>query len=669
MTTYGAPGVYVNQTPATVTTSAGNIPGEAVAAFAANYNAGPTVPTFITNWNQFSQLFGGFKSGSSSVLPFAVYQYFSNGGTGCFVFRVANSDAVQAAMTVADTNGPELAPPIAPVLTQQAGSSTIAAGTYKVETTYVNTDGETTAGPSSTIVVASSNVNTITITSPVTSLNATGWYAYVTQAGGSTYTRQQTLGSPTAIGTNLTLSAPPTSSGANPPVNNTTGVACMTVTALYPGAWGSNIYITIVPTSGTATALFNLQVYQGGTGPVNLVESWNGVSLNPTAPRYAPGMVNSTTAGSKYIKLSNFPTASTYVAGTSDPYQITTPTALGTITGSGQPAIISSTVGADGSTPIDLTWAITAGAFGTAPGSPPVWHQGSLASLSNQILNLNLPDASANGAVNYTLVNNIITWAQIVGNVYLLVDGFFGGGVATSAVVASNYTSMTQSGGSIVNASTVASIYGPWLSISDPSAGTSGATRWVPPSGAVLGYWAQNDVQNNVAQSPAGTTAVLSAVALEAYFTGTDLANLESAQINPIKSVPNSGFCVYGVLTTSPGYPNRYINISRTLMKIQHDLQFLTAFAVFQNNNSVLWQNVATVITNYLTQEMQDGLLAGTTPADSFNVICDGTVNTPTTIAAGIVNAQVAVAVSAPAEFVVITLSQMATGATTTVSS
>ena len=179
----------------------------------------------------------------------------------------------------------------------------------------------------------------------------------------------------------------------------------------------------------------------------------------------------------------------------------------------------------------------------------------------------------------------------------------------------------------------------------------------------------ENLVQNNVAQSPAGTTAVLSAVALEAYFTGTDLANLESAQINPIKSVPNSGFCVYGVLTTAPGYPNRYINISRTLMKIQHDLQFLTAFAVFQNNNSVLWQNVATVITNYLTQEMQDGLLAGTTPADSFNVICDSTVNTPTTIAAGIINAQVAVAVSAPAEFVVITLSQMATGATTTISS
>ena len=252
MTTYGAPGVYVNQTPATVTTSAGNIPGEAVAAFAANYNTGPTVPTFITSWNQFSQLFGGFKSGSSSVLPFAVYQYFSNGGNGCFVFRVANSDAVQAALTIADTNGPELASPLAPTLTQQAGSSTIAAGTYKVETTYVNTDGETTAGPSSTIVVASSNVNTITITSPVTSLNATGWYAYVTQAGGSTFTRQQTLGSPTAIGTNLTLSAPPTSSGLAPPVTNTTGVACMTVMCS-----SSSIRARIVP---SVTANFGAMI-------------------------------------------------------------------------------------------------------------------------------------------------------------------------------------------------------------------------------------------------------------------------------------------------------------------------------------------------------------------------------------------------------------------------
>ena len=212
-------------------------------------------------------------------------------------------------------------------------------------------------------------------------------------------------------------------------------------------------------------------------------------------------------------------------------------------------------------------------------------------------------------------------------------------------------------------------IYGPWMSIIDPAAGTSSATKWVPPGGAVLGQWAVNDNQNNVAQTPAGTQTSVTAVALEAYFTPTDLGNLETSRINPIKIVPNTGFCIFGGLTTAAGYPAKYININRTLMKLQHDLQAITAFAVFQNNDSVLWSNMSTAITGYLTSEMQDGLLAGNTPSTSFQVICDSTVNTPNTIAAGMVNATVAVALAAPAEFVVISLTQMASGSSATVSS
>ena len=100
-------------------------------------------------------------------------------------------------------------------------------------------------------------------------------------------------------------------------------------------------------------------------------------------------------------------------------------------------------------------------------------------------------------------------------------------------------------------------------------------------------------------------------------------------------------------------------------MKIAHDMVYLTNFAIFQNNTPQLWQAIATVLTNYLVQQMQSGLLSGSTPGDAFLVVCDDTVNTPATIQAGIVNASVAVAVAAPAEFVVINLSQMVSGATT----
>jgi phage tail sheath protein FI len=330
---------------------------------------------------------------------------------------------------------------------------------------------------------------------------------------------------------------------------------------------------------------------------------------------------------------------------------------------------VSSTPGTDGSTPIDLFEALS----GTADVTT-TWPQGSFAQLSNQILNINLPDASGvqggTPAVNYTLINNVITWANGMQNVFLVVDGMYNGGFGSSQTVAASYTAMTAgSGGSTVQPSANVAIYGPWLSIVDPASGTSNATRWVPPGGAVLGVWAANDAQYNAAQTPAGTQAVVNAVALETYFGPTDLAALETAHINPIKIVPATGFCIFGGLTTSPGYPAKYININRALMKLAHDLTFITSYAVFKNNDYVLWQALTTTITNYLTQEMQDGLLAGNAPSNSFQVICDDTVNTPTTIAAGMVNATVSVALAAPAEFVVINLTQMASGATTSISS
>jgi hypothetical protein len=109
-----------------------------------------------------------------------------------------------------------LAAPAAPAPTHASTGGTVAAGTYGVKATYVNGNGETVASAAGT-VTTTGTTSTITVPSPSAETGATGWYAYVTQAGGSTYTRQQTAGQPTAIGTALTLTAPPTSTGATAP--------------------------------------------------------------------------------------------------------------------------------------------------------------------------------------------------------------------------------------------------------------------------------------------------------------------------------------------------------------------------------------------------------------------------------------------------------------------
>ena len=101
----------------------------------------------------------------------------------------------------------------------------VASGVYTVATTYMNAAGETIASAAGT-VTTTGTTSTITVPAPSAPPGATGWYAYVSQAGGSTLTRQQA--SPSAIGTALTLTAPPTSTGAAPPAANTTGTSVTT---------------------------------------------------------------------------------------------------------------------------------------------------------------------------------------------------------------------------------------------------------------------------------------------------------------------------------------------------------------------------------------------------------------------------------------------------------
>ena len=50
-------------------------------------------PQLITSWTQFTTKFGDFQAGNN-VLAHAVFGFFNNGGTACFVQRVANAGDV-----------------------------------------------------------------------------------------------------------------------------------------------------------------------------------------------------------------------------------------------------------------------------------------------------------------------------------------------------------------------------------------------------------------------------------------------------------------------------------------------------------------------------------------------------------------------------------------------
>jgi len=57
-------------------------------------------PQLITNWSQYVQRFGGFVQGA--YLPHAVYGYFHNGGSRCYVVSVKTIGKAQAALLGAD---------------------------------------------------------------------------------------------------------------------------------------------------------------------------------------------------------------------------------------------------------------------------------------------------------------------------------------------------------------------------------------------------------------------------------------------------------------------------------------------------------------------------------------------------------------------------------------
>ena len=80
---------------------------------------------------------------------------------------------------------------------------------------------------------------------------------------------------------------------------------------------------------------------------------------------------------------------------------------------------------------------------------------------------------------------------------------------------------------------------------------------------------------------------------------------------------------------------------------------------VFEANNSTTWSTLKATVGNFLVNQWQSGLLAGLSPEDAFEVsIGLGVTMTPNDILDGILKMSVKVAITRPAEFIVITFEQ-----------
>jgi uncharacterized protein len=214
-----------------------------------------------------------------------------------------------------------------------------------------------------------------------------------------------------------------------------------------------------------------------------------------------------------------------------------------------------------------------------------------------------------------------------------------------------------------------AALYYPYLLSPNPLSTVSGATLRLPPSGFVAGIYASTDQSRGVWKAPAGLATVLTnanGVVPEGVMTDMQAGVLNPAAINAIRTFPGQGTVVFGArtvlgATTDTAYQQwRYIPVRRTALFIEQTLYANLGWAVFEPNDTPLWNAIQSSVSRFMLSLFQQGAFQGTTPSQAFLVKCDSSTTTQDDIDNGIVNVLVGFAPLSPAEFVIIQITQLA---------
>ena len=203
-------------------------------------------------------------------------------------------------------------------------------------------------------------------------------------------------------------------------------------------------------------------------------------------------------------------------------------------------------------------------------------------------------------------------------------------------------------------------VYFPWLKMPDLT-GRSPEPIDVPPSGYVAGMYARIDARRGVWKAPAGTEAVLGgAVGLVTDLTDVQHGNLNKSpkSVCVIRKFPASGIVLWGARTLSSDPEYQYIPVRRMAIMLRVSIFNGIQWAVFEPNDQELWSQLRLNISSFMMTLFRQGAFQGSTPSQAFFVKCDGETTTQDDINLGIVNVLVGFAPLKPAEFIVVKISQ-----------
>ena len=196
-------------------------------------------------------------------------------------------------------------------------------------------------------------------------------------------------------------------------------------------------------------------------------------------------------------------------------------------------------------------------------------------------------------------------------------------------------------------------IYYPWLSVTRDSSG--GPAHVIPPCGAITGSTARNDRLAGLSRGPANL-ALTGVVDVSVPMTLALQDVLYPLGVNCVRKLGDGVVAAWGARTLTADSPHRYVNVRRILLAVVKGLTQQLAWSVFEPNDSALWARIEGSLRAFLSALLVGGLTAGQTAAEAFFVRCDATTTPKDARDAGIVYADVGVALSAPAEFILLTV-------------
>jgi phage tail sheath protein FI len=421
------------------------------------------------------------------------------------------------------------------------------------------------------------------------------------------------------------------------------------ISAINEGAWGGTtagqpgISVQILPSSNPDQNNFKLSVfYDPGTGPA-VVETYdpvtfqNSPSLQPGAPNPADDVVAAVNSRSEYIAVTAPATA--LPAGT---------------------ARIALQGGSDGSAPrsLDLIGAPAPNSTVTGTGLHAL----------DKITDVNLIAIPGQG--DQSTVSAGVEYCK---NQRQLQDCFFIGDMGT---IVGGVPSARQDGASLtVNtisdavgfvappldraAGDFGAVYFPWIWSTDPIGRGRNPKILLPPSGFVAGIYARIDNSRGVFKAPAGIEAgVAGALSVATTVSDVEQDRLNPISVNVVRSVPGSGYVVWGARTFGSDASWRYIPVRRMAIFLRVSIYYGIQWAVFEPNDEPLWAALRLNIRSFMLTQFRAGAFQGSTPDDAFFVQCDSSTTTQQDIDNGVVNILVGFAPLKPAEFVVLKLSQ-----------